>query len=111
MGRPDPRSYWPWLLENVFIPVLGALILAHETLLRPHGSDQTLVAAGVALVELAGGVVSAYDGSALELSSGRLIACTPALQAPLIEGLAACHPLPGRCYGAPELDTLQGTDS
>ena len=69
------------------------------------------LAAGVALVELAGGVVSAYDGSALELSSGRLIACTPGLQAPLIEGLAACHPLPGRCYGAPELDTLQGTDS
>jgi len=63
------------------------------------------LAAGVALVELAGGVVCSYDGSPLELSSGRLIACNPGLLQPLMEGLAACRPLPGACYGAPELDT------
>ena len=63
------------------------------------------LAAGVVLIELAGGVVSAYDGSPLELSSGRLIACAPGLHHSLIEGLAACRPLPGHSYGAAELDT------
>lgn len=61
------------------------------------------LAAGVALVELAGGVVCSYDGSPLELSSGRLIACNPGLLEALMQGLAACKPLPGACYGAPEL--------
>lgn len=63
------------------------------------------LAAGVVLVEEAGGVVSAYDGSGFDLAQGRVIACTPALQQPLIDGLAACRPLPGASYGAPELDS------
>jgi myo-inositol-1(or 4)-monophosphatase len=62
------------------------------------------LAAGVVLVEQAGGVVSAYDGGPLDLASGRLIACTPGLHTALIEGLAACRPLSGASYGAPELD-------
>ena len=60
--------------------------------------------AGVVLVEEAGGVVSAYDGSRLDITSGRIIACTPGLQAGLIDGLARCRPLSGASYGAPELD-------
>ncbi|MBM5800395.1 MAG: inositol monophosphatase [Cyanobacteria bacterium K_DeepCast_35m_m2_023] len=63
------------------------------------------LAAGVVLVEQAGGVVSAYDGSRFDLSSGRVIACAPGLQHSLIEGLAACMPLAGRSYGAAELDS------
>ena len=62
------------------------------------------LAAGVVLVEQAGGVVCSYDGSALDLRSGRLIACGPALQPLLVEGLARCSPLEGRSYGAPDLD-------
>ena len=62
------------------------------------------LAAGVVLVEQAGGVVCAYDGSPAELSEGRLIACAPGLRQPLIEGLAACRPLKGASFGAPELD-------
>ncbi len=62
------------------------------------------LAAGVVLVEQAGGVVCSYDGSPADLSTGRLIACTPGLQQALIEGLAACRPLSGACFGAPELD-------
>ena len=62
------------------------------------------LAAGVVLVEQAGGVVSAYDGSELELASGRLIACSPGVHAAIVEGLAQCIPVPGRCFGAPELD-------
>ncbi|MBM5802982.1 MAG: inositol monophosphatase [Cyanobacteria bacterium K_DeepCast_35m_m2_155] len=63
------------------------------------------LAAGVVLVEQAGGVVCAYDGSRFELGSGRLIAATPELQHQLIDGLAACQPLIGSSYGAPELDS------
>jgi myo-inositol-1(or 4)-monophosphatase len=62
------------------------------------------LAAGVVLVEQAGGVVSGYRGEALDLTSGRVLACAPGLQAPMIEALAACQPLPGGLYGAPELD-------
>lgn len=69
------------------------------------------LAAGVALVELAGGVVCGYDGSPLEISSGRLIACSPGLLKPLMQGLASCRPLPGACYGAPELDEAAAAGS
>ncbi len=62
------------------------------------------LAAGVVLVEQAGGVVSRYDGSPASLAEGRLIACTPGLQAALIDGLGHCRPLPGHLFGAPELD-------
>ncbi|MDA0717359.1 MAG: inositol monophosphatase family protein [Cyanobacteria bacterium] len=63
------------------------------------------LAAGVVLVEQAGGVVSAYDGSAFAINSGRILACGASLQPALIEGLAACCPLAGSSYGAPELDS------
>jgi len=62
------------------------------------------LAAGVVLVEQAGGVVSAYDGGPLDLASGRLIACSPGLHDQLIDGLASSHPLSGKSFGAPELD-------
>lgn len=62
------------------------------------------LAAGVVLVEQAGGVVSRYDGSRLELAEGRLIASAPGLHQALVEGLAQVRPLPGSCFGAPELD-------
>ena len=62
------------------------------------------LAAGMALVEQAGGVVCAYDGSPAELASGKLIACTPELQGALVAGLAQCKPLAGSSFGAPELD-------
>jgi myo-inositol-1(or 4)-monophosphatase len=66
------------------------------------------LAAGVVLVEQAGGVVSGYDGSPLKMDTGRVIACAPGLRQPLIDGLAQCRPLPGASYGAPELDAAGG---
>ena len=63
------------------------------------------LAAGVVLVEQAGGVVSAYDGSAFAIDSGRILACGATLQPAMIEGLASCRPLAGASYGAPELDS------
>ena len=64
--------------------------------------------AGVVLVEEAGGQVCAYDGGPIDLADGRVIACTPGLRQPLIEGLAQCRPLSGASFGAPELDALAG---
>ena len=62
------------------------------------------LAAGVVLVEQAGGVVCAYDGGPAVLAEGRLIACAPGVRQALIDGLAACRPLTGASFGAPELD-------
>ena len=66
------------------------------------------LAAGVVLVEQAGGVVSGYGGEELDVASGRILACAPGLREPMIAALAACRPLPGALYGAPQLD--QGPD-
>jgi myo-inositol-1(or 4)-monophosphatase len=62
------------------------------------------LAAGVVLVEQAGGVVSGYDGSPLDLASGRVLACAPGLHAEMVSELARCAPLSGSSYGAAELD-------
>jgi myo-inositol-1(or 4)-monophosphatase len=62
------------------------------------------LAAGVVLVEQAAGLVSGYDGTALELAGGRIIASGAPIHASLVEGLADCSPLSGCSFGAPELD-------
>ncbi|MEB3257830.1 MAG: inositol monophosphatase family protein [Cyanobacteriota bacterium] len=62
--------------------------------------------AGVVLVEQAGGVVSGYGGEELDLTKGRVIACAPGLHGAMVAELAACQPLPGASYGAPELDRI-----
>jgi myo-inositol-1(or 4)-monophosphatase len=62
--------------------------------------------AGVVLVEQAGGVVSGYGGEELDLTTGRVIACAPGLHGAMVAELAACQPLPGSSYGAPELDRI-----
>jgi len=62
------------------------------------------LAAGAVLVEQAGGVVSGYEGSPLDLASGRVLACGPGLHAEMVAELARCAPLSGSSYGAAELD-------
>jgi myo-inositol-1(or 4)-monophosphatase len=62
------------------------------------------MAAGVALVEEAGGRVTSYDGSPLNLESGRLVAAGAPLHKLLLADLAHCQPLSGSSYGATELD-------
>jgi myo-inositol-1(or 4)-monophosphatase len=66
------------------------------------------LAAGLVLVEEAGGVVTGYDGSPADLASGRVVAAGPGLHGQLLSGLAACRPLAGSSYGAPELDAGTG---
>jgi len=67
------------------------------------------LAAGLVLVEEAGGVVTGYDGSPADLASGRVVAAGPGLHGQLLSGLAACRPLAGSSYGAPELDSGTST--
>ncbi|MDX1977609.1 MAG: inositol monophosphatase family protein [Pseudanabaenaceae cyanobacterium bins.68] len=52
------------------------------------------IAAGVVLVQEAGGIVTAYDGSPINLKSGRILASNPYLHAPMIRELAKVKPLP-----------------
>ena len=58
------------------------------------------LAAGVALVEAAGGLICDYNGQPLELSTGRVVATNGALQPQLLRGLAECQPLPPATYNA-----------
>lgn len=58
------------------------------------------LAAGVALVELAGGVVSGYGEAAFDLHDGRIVAAGAALHASLRQHLAGIQPLDGASYGA-----------
>lgn len=52
------------------------------------------LAAGVVLVEEAGGQVSAYDGSPFDIYSGRLLATNGPLHQPMVQTLNQVHPLP-----------------
>lgn len=51
------------------------------------------IAAGVVLVEEAGGQVSAYDGAALDLRSGRILATNGAIHAQISQELGQIQPL------------------
>ena len=64
------------------------------------------LAAGVALVELAGGTVTGYRGEAFDISSGRILASGPALHPLMVEQLASVQPLSGASFGAPHLTAV-----
>ncbi|MGC6483577.1 MAG: inositol monophosphatase family protein [Synechococcus sp.] len=61
------------------------------------------LAAGVALVQLAGGTVSAYDSTPFQIKSGTVLAANPSLHQELSTELAKVSPLNGDCFGAPGL--------
>ncbi|MYK90840.1 MAG: inositol monophosphatase [Synechococcus sp. SB0669_bin_8] len=57
-------------------------------------------AAGAAILQGAGGQVCAYDGSPLDIHSGRILAaCGPEMQRQMTAVLVATRPLPLDCYG------------
>ena len=64
------------------------------------------LAAGVALVELAGGTISGYGGETFDLGSGRIVASGPALHPQIVEVLNQVQPLPGEAFGAPEVTAM-----
>ena len=64
------------------------------------------LAAGVALVELAGGTISGYGGERFDLASGRVVASGPALHPRIVEVLNQVQPLPGEAFGAPEVTAM-----
>ncbi len=64
------------------------------------------LAAGVALVELAGGVIGDYKGGSFNLSNGRVLACSRGIENELRGQLEATRPLKGHQFGAPELDSI-----
>ena len=64
------------------------------------------LAAGVALVELAGGTVSGYRGQPVSLPEGRVVAAGPGLHPRIVEVLAQVKPLSGADFGAPEVTAM-----
>ncbi|MEC8441508.1 MAG: inositol monophosphatase family protein [Cyanobacteriota bacterium] len=64
------------------------------------------LAAGVALVELAGGTISGYSGERFDLGSGRVVASGPSLHPRIVEVLNQVQPLPGGAFGAPEITAM-----
>ena len=64
------------------------------------------LAAGVALVDLAGGTVTGYGNRPFDLSSGRVVAAGASLHAAITEGLSQVQPLPGAAFGAPEVTAM-----
>ena len=64
------------------------------------------LAAGIALVQQAGGVVSDYDRSPFQLGSGRVLASNPALHSQISSELAQVKPLLGEVIGEPNLGLM-----
>ena len=57
------------------------------------------MAAGVPIVEMAGGIVSNYPSGNFDLNSGRVLACTPEIRNELINELKKIRPLTPESYG------------
>ena len=57
------------------------------------------MAAGVPIVEMAGGIVSNYPLGDFDLNSGRILACNPKIQNELTKELAKIRPLTPNSYG------------
>ena len=64
------------------------------------------LAAGVALVDIAGGRISGYQGEAFQLNSGRVVAAVPQLHPAILDVLAQVTPLEGSAFGAPEVTAM-----
>ena len=64
------------------------------------------LAAGVALVDLAGGSVTGYRGEPFDITTGRVVAANPALHRQMLEELAQVKPLRGADFGAPEITAM-----
>ena len=64
------------------------------------------LAAGVALVDIAGGCISGYGGDPFQLNSGRVVAAGPQLHPAILNVLAQVTPLDGPSFGAPEVTAM-----
>lgn len=64
------------------------------------------LAAGTALVELAGGIVSDYRGDCFALESGKVLASAPGLHTVLVEELGKIKPLEPGGFGASEITAM-----
>ena len=61
------------------------------------------LAAGIAIVEAAGGKINDYKSGKFDLSNGRVLACTSGIEKQLLEELSKVKPLDGKAIGEPNL--------
>ena len=74
-----------------------------------RGLSKWDLAAGISLVEMAGGMISNYPNGDFELASGRVLATSPGIHEELLQELSKVIPLGGDSYGAPEIDGMTTT--
>ncbi len=60
------------------------------------------LAAGIPIVEMAGGLVTNYPEGEFSLDSGRILACCPSIQKELLNELSKVQPLTSESYGGKE---------
>ena len=68
-----------------------------------RGLAQWDVAAGVVLVEQAGGIIKDYKSDEFDITSGRVLACSPKIESELRNELSKVIPLETKLYGMPEI--------
>ena len=61
------------------------------------------LAAGSAIVEIAGGLITDYCGNEFDINNGRILASSPGIQSAMILELGKVKPLQGDMFGAPEI--------
>ena len=66
-----------------------------------RGLSKWDLAAGVALVELAGGTITNYPNGDFDLKSGKILATSPDIHKELLHELSKVIPLEGHTYGMP----------
>ncbi len=71
-----------------------------------RGLSKWDLAAGVALVEQAGGSIRDYKDRVFDITNGRILASTPGIEKELITELNKVKPLTGEMFGAPEITSL-----
>ena len=64
-----------------------------------RGLSQWDIAAGVPIIELAGGLISDYGGKEFDLKKGRIIATNKNIQNELILELNKVNPLEAKSFG------------
>ncbi len=71
-----------------------------------RGLSKWDLAAGVALVELAGGKISDYKTNKFDISTGRVLATTPGIESELKAELSKVMPLEGKYFDSPNLKNV-----
>ena len=67
-----------------------------------RGLSKWDMAAGIPIVEMAGGIISNYPNEKYDLNNGRILACTKGIKTELMDELSKVKPLDSKSIGSKE---------